>query len=441
MGVAPRRISNKRGTILCAATPIGKRLPISPKDSPSCPHSPDSPERARQELILLIGLGAALVVTEGYTAPEVAATYDRARQLSQYMDETPEYLHVLWGLWSFDLVHGELQTARGFAERYLRLAESLGDPALVLEAHNMLGQTLSYLGIFPLAHRHAAQGFALYDTAHHPALMSRYVRDPGVLCLFYNAWNLWFLGYPEQALRMGWDALALARRLSHPFTLVAALYLMAWIHQLRREPEAVRDLTEAVITQCHDYGFALWLEQASVLHGWALAMQGQIDEGIAEMRQGLTAYLETGARRAQVSFLLGLVEVYNRSGQLGNAHACLTEALTAMDAQSEHWCESELHRLRGELLMREYAGSSAPEQHTEIQMCFQQALTVARGQQAKGLELRAAISWSRLRRQQGRRQEAIDLLTSVYDGFTEGFDTVDLQEAKRVLEGLVDERL
>jgi predicted ATPase len=352
--------------------------------------------------------------------------------------ETPEYLHVLWGLWSFDLVHGQLQTARGFAESYLRLAEHLENPELVLEAHNMLGQTLSYLGIFPLAHQHAAQGFALYDTEHHPALMSRYVRDPGILCLFYKALNLWFLGYPDQALKMGRDGLALARRLSHPFTLVAALYLMAWIHQLRREPQAVRNLAEAVVTHCHEYGFALWMEQASVLHGWALAMQGQIDEGITAMRQGLTAYLETGARRAQVSFLLGLVEIYSKLGQRESGHACLIEAMTAMDAQSEHWCESELHRLRGELLMCEQAEFPAPEQQAEIKACFQQALTVARGQQARALELRAALSWCRWSRQQGQRKEAIDLLTSVYNGFTEGFDTADLQEAKCVLEALSD---
>jgi predicted ATPase len=162
-----------------------------------------------------------------------------------------------------------------------------------------------------------------------------------------------------------------------------------------------------------------------------------VDGGIAEMRQGLTAYLATGAKRAQVSFLLGLVEAYTLSGRTQSGHDCLTEALTVMDAQSEHWCEAELYRLRGELLMQEGAGSQTQGQQGEdAQACFQQALTVAHGQQAKLLELRAAISLCRLWQQQGKREEAHDLLASVYDWFTEGFDTADLKNAKALLDEL-----
>jgi predicted ATPase len=379
----------------------------------------DTPERAQQERRLLLALGAAVVVTKGYAAPEVADTYARARELCRHMDDTPEHFHVLWGLWSFELVRGQLQTARELAEYCMRLAQHLGDPTLVLESHNMRAQTLSYLGEFPLAQTHAEQGFALYDAAHHPALASRYVRDPGVLCLFYKAWNLWFLGYADQALCTGRDALAFAQRLAHPFSLVAALYLMA------------------VVTRCQEHGFALWVEQGTVLHGWALAAQGQVDEGITEMRQGLTAYLATGARRARVSFLLGLGEAYTLSGQTASGHDCLTEALKVMDAQSEHWCEAELYRLRGELLIQEGVGFQAHGQREEdVQACFQQALTVARGQQAKLLELRAAISLCRLWQQQGQREEARELLVPIYAWFTEGFDTADLLEAKELLDAL-----
>lgn len=353
------------------------------------------------------------------------------------MDATPEQFRVLWGVWSFDLVRGQLHTAREVAERCMRLAQHLGDPALVLESHNMVAQTLSYLGDFPLAATHAAQGFALYDAAQHPALASRYVRDPGVLCRFYQAWNVWFLGYADQALRLGREALDLAQHVSHSFSLVAALYLMAWVHQLRREAGAVHDLAAAVVRQSQEHGFALWAEQGTVLHGWALATQGQVDEGIAEMRQGLTAYLATGARRAQASFLLGLVEAYTLSGQMARGHDCLMEALKVMDAQSEHWCEAELYRLRGELLMQEGANSQAHgQQEEDVQACFQQALTIARGQQAKLLELRAAISLSRLWQQQGKREEAHDLLAPVYDWFTEGFETADLKDAKTLLDSL-----
>ncbi len=166
----------------------------------------DTPERAHQELRLLIALGEALVVTKGYASPEVADTYARARELCRDIGETPQLFYVLWGLWSFDLVRGQLQTARESAERCLSLAHRLEDPTLVLEARNMLGQTLSYLGAFPLAYTHAEQGFALYDAQQHHALASRYVRDPGVLCLFYKAWNLWFLGYPDRALTTGREA-------------------------------------------------------------------------------------------------------------------------------------------------------------------------------------------------------------------------------------------
>jgi predicted ATPase len=240
---------------------------------------------------------------------------------------------------------------------------------------------------------------------------------------------LWCLGYPDQALAMSREALALAQKLSHPFSLAVALAYAAMLHQFRREPQAVHEQAEAAVALCTEQGFAYYLAWGTTMQGWARVVQGQGELGIAQTRQGLDALRATGAALRLPYYFALLAEACGQTGQAAEGLALLAEALA--HKSGETWMEAELYRLKGELLL-----SLAADNYTEAAGCFHQALTTARRQQAKSWELRAAMSLARLWQQQGRRQEAREVLAPVYGWFTEGFDTADLQEAKALLEEL-----
>jgi predicted ATPase len=244
---------------------------------------------------------------------------------------------------------------------------------------------------------------------------------------------LWCLGYPEQALRRSHEALTLAQDLSHPFSLAFALSQAAHLHHFRREALAVHERAEAVRALARAQGFSRWDAFGTSLGGWALAVQGQRDEGIAQLRQGLAAWQAAGQALGQLSMLALLAETYGQAGQAEAGLRVLAEAPALMDTTGERFQEAEVWRLQGELLL---AQAGAQPQGQEAEACFQQALAVARHQQAKSWELRAAMSLSRLWQHQGKRQEAYDLLAPIYHWFTEGFDTADLQEARALLEAL-----
>jgi predicted ATPase len=240
--------------------------------------------------------------------------------------------------------------------------------------------------------------------------------------------TLWVLGYADQALKMGDEALSLAQELSHPFSLARGLMWDTQLRQFRREAQAVREQAEAAITVATEQGFPLMLAQAPIMRGWAMAMHGQGEEGIKQIRQGLDAWKATGAGMSMTYFLALLAEAHGIVGRPEEGLTPLAEALTLVDKTGEHFWEAELYRLKGELLLARSA-----KNHTEAETCFQKALDVARRQEAKSLELRAAMSLSRLWQQQGKKREARELLAEVYGWFTEGFDTVDLKEAKELL--------
>jgi predicted ATPase len=281
------------------------------------------------------------------------------------------------------------------------------------------------------ARAHLEQGIALYDPLQHRSHAFLYGYDPGMMCLSFAAWGLWLLGYPDQALARSHEALTLTQKLAHPHSLANALFFAAVIHQCRREGQAAQERAEAAIALSTAQGFQFVLALVTILRGWALAVQGQEDEGIAQMRQGLAAFRASGAQLLWPYYLTPLIEAYGKAGQAAAALALLAEALTAVHKTGEHVYEAELYRLKGELLL---ALSQAHQ--AEAETCLHQALDVARRQQAKSLELRAAMSLSRLWQQQGKCAEARALLAPLYGWFTEGFDTADLQEARTLLEAL-----
>jgi TOMM system kinase/cyclase fusion protein len=397
---------------------------------------PDTPERAQQELDVQTTLGPALMFTKGQAAPEVLQAYARARALCQQMGETPQLFQVLRGVWLFYLMRMELRTARELGEQLLTLAQQVGDPALLLEAHYALGTPLNYLGAFPAAQAHFEQGIALYDPQQHRAHAVRYGLDPGVMCRVYAALTLWWLGYPDQALQRNHEALTLARELAHPFSLACALFFAAWLHNLRREWPLTHELAEAAIALATEQGSAQFVAGGTFFRGCALtewdpapgAGQGHVEAGMAQMQQGLAAWRATGAEVLRPYGLALLAKASAQVGQREAGLALLAEALAVLNDTGERRWEAELHRLKGELLLARAAGHDA-----EAETCFRQALDIARGQQARSWELRAAMSLARRWQHQGKCAAAYELLAPIYGWFTEGFDTADLQEAKALL--------
>jgi len=392
---------------------------------------PATPERSQQELALHIALGPSLIATKGYAASEVAQTYARARQLCHHLEDPHQLFPVLLGLQKYYLVRAELQTAHTLGEQLLALAQQAQDSAMLLAAHRALGAALFWLGAAGSAHTHYAQGMALYDPQQHRAAAVLYGEDAGMACHLYAAWTLWYLGYPDQGLARSHEAVTLAQQSAHPFSLGVALACAAMFHQYRQEGRTAQEHAEAASSLATEQGFPHLRGHGPMYRGWALVRQGQAREGIEPLRQGLTAYRATGAEVARPYFLALLAEAYGTMDQAAAGLTALAEALMLVDTTGERWYEPELHRLKGELRLQQ-----SPDSHAEAHACFQQALDVARSQQAKSLELRAATSLGRLWQQQGKHAEARQLLAEVYGWFTEGFDTPDLREAKALLDEL-----
>jgi predicted ATPase len=274
------------------------------------------------------------------------------------------------------------------------------------------------------------QGIGLYNPQQYPTHGLLGKTQPGVFCRCRLALILWFLGYPDQALQRSQEALTLARELAYPLTLAVALLFAATLHQYRREGQLALERSEAAIALSHEQWFAQRMAEATIQRGWALVEQGQGEAGIAQIRQGLAANRATGSARG--SFVSLLAEAYGKVGQPGVGLRVIDEVLARSNRPAQGTGgTAELYRLQGELLLRQ-AVPDAPQ----AEACFQQALDIARRQQAKSLELRAAMSLCRLWQCQGKRIEACTLLAESYSWFTEGFDTADLQEAKALLEEL-----
>ena len=368
-------------------------------------------------------------MAQGLSAPEVEHAYTQARALCQQVGETPELVPVLFGLWRFYIGRPQLHTARELGETLLRLAQQAHDPALAVIAHYALGITwlLAWrvTRCLPCTWRKASPA-TRQTSAYTPVF--RMGHDPGVACRVHAAMTLWLLGYPEKALTRLHEALMLSHELSHPFSLASVRCWVAYVHQFRRDVPAVHEHAEAAVALSTEQGFPFWVALGTILRGWALAMQGQGEEGMAQVRQGIAACRATGAALTVPYFCTLLAEVSAHLGHTETGLQELAEAHTLVEQHEERWWEAEVCRLRGVLLLRQPGTPQA-----EAEAWLQRALDVARRQEAKSLELRAAMSLSRLWQQQGKRQEAYDLLAPIYHWFTEGFDTADLQDARALL--------
>jgi predicted ATPase len=392
---------------------------------------PETPEHTQHALTLHIALGTALQNAKGHAAPEVEHVYTQARALCQQVGETPQLVPVLFGLWRYYVTRSQLHTARELGDTLLRLTQQTHDPALTVIAHSALGTTCLWLGALPAARLHIEESLTYYTPEQRRAPVFRMGFDPGVAGRTYTAMLLWMRGYPEQARVRLHEALALAHEIAHPYSLAFARFWAAWVSQVRRDVPAAHEHAEATVALATEQGFPLWTATGTSLRGWALAMQGQGEEGLAQVRQGIADWRATGAALFVPCFCTWLAEVAGHLGHPEDGLQALAEASTLVEQHGERYWEAEVCRLRGVLLLRQ-----TMPQAEEAETWLQRALDVARHQEAKSLELRAAMSLSRLWQQQGQRVEARQLLAEIYGWFTEGFDTADLQETKALLEEL-----
>ena len=400
---------------------------------------PDALERARQELDLQLALGQTLTVTQGPGAPTVQSTYARAEELSREIGDMPQRVAVLRGLRRMYQGRGEPRAAYPLAEEFLSLAEQTQDLTLLIEAYMALGGASFYLGEVAAAHAHLERSLSLYACQPPRAHVFPSGQDLGVLSLTYDAMALWMLGYPDQALEGSRRALNLAEEVAQPWSLAMATGYAAFVHVLRGDLQAALEQAEATIQLATEQGFPSWVARAMMLQGWALAEQGQGEDGLAQIQQGMAIWRASSHELAQPFWLALLAGQYGKAGQVEAGLSLLSEALALARTRELRLWEAELHRLQGELLLRQAVAKTdtrTAQPEIAAQTCFRQALQIARRQHAKSLELRATMSLTRLWQKQGKKNAAYQLLTGCYNWFSEGFNTADLQEAKARLEQL-----
>jgi len=393
---------------------------------------PDSPERAQQELTMLVTLGAPLAAAKGYSAPEVERTFTRARDLCQQLGEIPQLFPVMYRLSGYYLLRGEFEKALEIGEQMLGLARTAQDPDFALEAHCSMAFTLYYLGELVTAREHLRTAVTLYDPKKHQSHAFIYGQDPGVASLSYEARVLGYLGYLEQAEAKAEQALTLAKNLAHPHSLAYAWHNAAEVHRQRADVQMSLKCAERTLELSHEHGFPLWSALAQIYRGWALARLGRHEEALATIPRGIADYRAAGHEMAIPRFLVLLAEAHGRAGQAGEGLGVLAEALVIVQRDGDRNAEAaELYRIRGELLL-----AVSAEHQDEAEASLRRALDIARRQQAKSPELRATMSLARLLEKRGDRKEARAMLAAIYGWFTEGFDTATLKAAKTLLEEL-----
>ncbi len=388
-----------------------------------------------------MALGASLVSSKGQATPEVEQAYLRALELCQQVGDTPQYFPALRGLWNTYLTRGDLDMAEPLGEQLLSMAQQQQDPQLLLAAHRALGTIKLYRGAFETALAHFEHGIALYQPPPHHLTLDQpenycpytasYGEDTGVIGWRYAAWTLWFLGYPDQARARDHEAVTMAQNLPHPLSLAFVLIWAGVLHHHLQEVCIMHERVEDAMALSIEHGIVQQHAAGIVMRGWLLADQGCAAEGIEQIRRGLEAREDIGAGAARPYFLALLAEAYEKAGQIEEGLSTLAEALIFVGTSGQRFYEAELYRLKGELLLRRSVPNAS-----EAEACFQQALDIARHQQAKSWELRVAMSLSRLWQEQGKSDKARYLLAEIYDWFTEGFDTPDLKDAKALLDEL-----
>jgi predicted ATPase/tRNA A-37 threonylcarbamoyl transferase component Bud32 len=391
---------------------------------------PQTPERDGRELDLLMTLGPQLSLVKGFSALAVEDIFTRARDLCRRAEDTTQLFRVLYGLCVIYVVRAERQLAHDLSSQLDSLAEGTEDPVLRLQAGHAIWTGLVAEGELLTARARLQEGLSLYDPKLHGSQAYSYGgHDPGVCCLAFFGLVLWALGYPEQALTKLREALALAREFSHPFSIGQAQLYTAMLHQLRREAPAAREHAQRTITLTRDQVFPQFLSYGNVLHGWARGELNDTDEGLVEIRDGLATARAIENRFLLPHWLALSADLSRKAGLTNDGLAAADEGLREARSRGQGFSESELHRLKGELLLLR-------RERDEAEACFHEAIDVARRYSARSFELRASMSLARVWQSQHRNGEAFQMLEEVHGWFTEGHDTMDLVEARALLREL-----
>jgi predicted ATPase len=399
---------------------------------------PGTPVVRGEQIKLQVALVNALMHVKGYAAPEPKAALEQARQFIERAEalgepaEDPLLLFsVLYGVWAASYVAFNGDETRELASQFVALAEKQGHIVPLMIGHRLMGTSLMLTGDIAKGRAHYNQAFALYDPAKHRPLATRFGQDVRVSILVYRALAHWMLGYPKMALADADHALEDAREDGHAATLMYAQLHTSFTNILCAKYAAASAQSNEVVRLADEKGAALWKALGTMEKGCVLALSGKVSEAIQMITSGITTYRSTGSRVYLPFCLSHLSRAHAELGQFDDAWRCVGEALTAVKTTKERWYEAEINRIAGEiaLLLPEPDAAKA-------EAYLERALVVARQQQAKSWELRAAMSMARLWRDQGKRDEARNLLAPVYNWFTEGFDTRDLKEAKALLEML-----
>jgi len=388
---------------------------------------PESPERRRQELELRTGLGAALMIAKGFAAPETGQVYSRARQLWEELGSPAEFLHVPRGQALYHNMRGEIDQAQRLDAGLLVLSRQRNDSAGLILGHLCAGQTQMYAGNLAASQSHLEEVLALYDPHSHRSLVYQAGQYPHVNARAHLGIVLFCRGLPQQALAQANEAIAEARRLAHPPSLAANLAPGARLLSLCGDNAALSEWTDELVALTNEQGFPLWGALGTIFRGWVKVEQGDVEKGISLLRDGSAAYRATGAELYTPYHVALLAAACEVAGQVEEALRLIDDSLQMVQRTGESWFAAELYRHKGRLLLR--------QGHIEVaEEMYRKAMSIAREQEAKLWELRAAASLARLRRDQGRDAEARDLLAPVYGWFTEGFDTPDLKDAKALLD-------
>jgi predicted ATPase len=390
---------------------------------------PDTPERHRQELELRSSQGAVFVSIKGTAAPETGQAYARAQELWEQLGSPSGFLHIPYGQSAYHILRGEFALAQRFAEGLLRVSRQRNDSAGIVLGHYSAGRNLMFTGKFASSRWHLEKALALYDTRPHRSVVLEVAFPPNLSSHGVLGFVLFCLGYPDQALVQSTAAIAGSRKLAHPPSLVASLQFDATRFSLVGDVAAVRERGDELVAVTTEQGFPLWGAHGTVFRGWVKVKDGDVAEGISLLRAGSTALRATGMEAWTLPPFALLAEACEIAGDIEEALECLDCALQRSETTGISWLAAELNRRKGQLLLQ-YGRSQAAED------LYRKALSIAAEQEAKMWELRAAVSLARLRRDQGRRAEARDLLAPVYGWFTEGFDMPDLKDAKALLDEL-----
>jgi predicted ATPase len=390
---------------------------------------PDDFARHRQELELRSSLGIVLQSVKGYAAPETGRTLGRARELWEQLGFPSEFLSVAYAQSLYHEIRGELNLAHRLDKDLLRLSRARNDAAGLVLAHHSLGRNLMFSGRFALSRSHLEKALALCDSDPEHALARQAGVHPQVVSQAFLAIVLFCLGYPAQALERSTTAIAQAQGLGHPPSLAVSLTNGARLLSLVGNDALLEEWAGQLATVATERGFVLWRATATMFRGWVRVNNGGMTEGIALLRSGSAAYRATGAE-AWVPYQMALLaKACEIAGQMEEAVDLLDNAVQIVERTGERWLEAELYRHKGQLLLRQRHSEAAEE-------LYRKALSIAQEKEAKLWELRAALSLARLRRDQGCRAEARDLLAPIYSWFTEGFDTPDLKQAKTLFDEL-----